>query len=277
MTDETTTSTTPAPAAPAMPQTAPVVAPPKLFDPRTSSPSSGRDDTSDPAKMTPSQVAARQAMDELRPQTLGDPVAARKFREAMRHVYGDEPAPDWLLPAKTAPENQFPHESGLSAADVGSIYEPASQPSEYKLTKGARLPDDLLSDPQTANEILEGAQEMLHEWKLPPGFGSEILGRIMHHSKLAQEDGSGNRTTYLSGDFLQAVREESDRVLAGNGGLDKTLAQADAYLRATLTAQQYAEFEQTVKRGNAVASIALDPLVLLRLASLAKARGHWRE
>ena len=266
----------PSQAAPAATAT---VAPQRLYDPATVAP--GAVQSGDALNWTPQQVAAHKEMQDLRAQMFGEggvlkPEVRAKFSEIREWLYGGGPVPKHIQPAKAEAANSLPDPSGFKSEDFAHTNEPATGPQDYRLQHGAKLPADIpLADGK-------GLEADLRQWafdlKLPPGFGSDVIERVLHHSNQARAlgltDAEGAISTFHSGESAAALAMEADRLLAPIGGLEKAQQVAQAYLDATLTKQQIADLQQTlVKPDGRMSSVLFDPVILYRLVSLARARG----
>lgn len=280
MTEVTTVSTAvPAPSTAAPPATAP--APTGVPQYEGSRPGG---QVADATKWGPLQAQAHAELQALRAEVLnpegkaGVNVAKVKFREISEFLYAGGPVPTHLRPASEAPDPTSPDtdSNGFRRADFASVYEPATQPSDYALRHGAKLPDGVAADPQAASDMLGGLQEFAFAMKLPPEIGSDVIGRILHHSANARDDEAGGRTTFVAknSDFARELYTEADRLLQPVGGLQKALDGVEKYMRAVLSQDQYAEIQALLtKPDGRISTAAIDPVLIYKILSVARARG----
>jgi hypothetical protein len=206
---------------------------------------------------------ARAEMNELRSKTLSDPVAAQRFRDLNNHANGNAPAPkDYLPPsaeARTVNPDAIPREQ------AEAFYAPASSPDDYKI-RGQLAGDQITQDTAPA------LRETLFALKLPARDGTLIADAVVRHRQEAAKEGTGG-STYISEGDMQPYIEVADRALQPYGGFVEANRLARAYVESVLSPEQLAKFDGELMRDGKISSLAFDPVVIARLAALARARG----
>jgi hypothetical protein len=278
MTDETITVTSTATPAPAPASPAADDQRQRLHDPSTIAPGSNQRGA---LEWNAQQKAAHAEMQQLRetmflPDGSLNQVAKQKWNSLREFVYSNGPVPKHMLPVQPERENTLPDPSGFKPEELESIYAPATRPEEYGLSKGAKLPDRILdAGPEAASETLTMLQQLGMDLQLPPEMGKAILGRILHHSALAAEDGSGGYTTFITpgSDREADLTARAEELLQPIGGLKAAWDVADAYLQS-LGSDVYEDVKSLMMRPDGRrSSVTFDPVIIYKLVSLAKARG----